>query len=166
MRMRLALALVFIAVPLAAGEVPPFTVEYAYSTGTVAPAYRYSESIDISASGAGKLAAAAGYGSVEWEFSFQLTPAEREKLWKTLAEQGLFTRKWEYPDKGRSGVGGGSTGVKVVSGGRTYTVGRGVIEAQRTAAEAILEAVSKSVPPAIRTKLAERRALWQQQEKR
>lgn len=166
MRMRLALALVFIAVPLAAGEVPPFTVEYSYSTGTLAPAYRYSESIDISASGAGKLAATAGYGAVEWEFSFQLTPAEREKLWKTLAEQGLFTKRWEYPDKGR-GVGGGSTGVKVVSGGRTYTLGSGVVEPQRKAAEAILQAVSTSVPPAIRTKLAERRALWrQQQEKR
>lgn len=139
-----------------------FRLRYDWREGSLPPPYHYEYTITLGADGAGLISMVPDYPAPAvpvWEEPFRVPPAEVERLYRLISEQGALTERWRALDM--PPVGGSSASMELTAGGRSVQIPSFPVDGQRERAEAIYAAVEALVPAATRADLDQRRAAYE-----
>lgn len=144
-----------------------FAVAYDWREGSLPPPYYYEYSITLSADGQCELIMVPSYPASDvprWQERFQVSEADRDRLYQQLLELGLFTQSWREATELR--VGGSTEWMTVVANGTQVKIPSQVIERQQTSATEIYAAVKAIVPPEIWARLQDQLKQYQEAHQR
>lgn len=131
-----------------------FALVYDWREGSLPPPYHYEYSITLTAKGNCEVIMIPDYPASDvpqWRELFQVSAADRDRLYGQLRELGLFTTSWREASELR--VGGSSEDIVVVADGKQVKIPSQVVESQEARAAEIYAAVKAIVPPETWAKL-------------
>jgi hypothetical protein len=150
--------------PMPAQRPDDFALVYDWREGSLPPPYYYEYSITLTAKGNCEVIMVPGrYGPTEapqWRELFQVSDADRDRLYQQFLDLGLFTQSWREATELR--VGGSTQWMTVVANDRQVKIPAQVVESQEAAAEQISDAVNAMIPPEIWNKLQEQLKQYQE----
>jgi hypothetical protein len=141
-----------------------FSVQYHWQEGSLPPPYHYEYTIRINATGEGQVEMIPDYPSEQvpvWTEPFTVSQADLDKLFQTMADQGVFTRAWRAQDS--PPVGGSSEWLTVTANGREIEIPAYVLASQASAAAEVYSATKALAPQAVWDKLTAQREEYVQE---
>ncbi len=141
-----------------------FGVEYEWREGSLPPPYHYEYTIIIRPSGQSKIVLSPDYPSTtvpEWTGFFKVQAQGLNDLYRTMVQNGLFTRKWRQLDA--APVGGSNQTLLVTAQGKQIKVEDYLVPEQQASAKAMYAAVHALVPKDIWERLQTRRQQYMQE---
>lgn len=144
-----------------------FALAYDWREGSLPPPYHYEYSITLTAKGDCELIMVPDYPASDvprWEERFQVSDADRDRLYQQFLDLGLFTQSWREATDLR--VGGSSEWMTVVANGAQVKIPSQVIERQEGRAAEIYAAVKAIVPSEIWAKMEDQLKQYQEAHQR
>lgn len=153
--------------PMPAQRPADFAVAYDWREGSLPPPYYYEYSITLGADGQCELIMMPSYPASDvprWQERFQVSDADRDRLYQRLLELGLFTQSWREATELR--VGGSTESLIVVANRTQVKIPSQVVDRQEADAAEIYAAVRAIVPPEIWARLQDQLKQYQEAHQR
>lgn len=142
-----------------------FGVEYEWREGSLPPPYHYEYTVIIKPSSQSEIVLTPDYPSTtvpKWTEYFKVEEQGLNDLYRVMAENGLFTRKWRQLDA--APVGGSTQTLVVTAQGKRIKIGDYLVSKQQVSAKVMYAAVQALVPKEIWERLQARRQQYMQEQ--
>jgi len=120
-----------------------YTIHYSFSSGTVAPPYKYKYTIDINSKGEGLITYTPdAVLKTSWTEKFVTSKSDIRTIYKYLKSSGSFNKKWTENEN--NPLGGSTENVKIVAKNQSITIPS--FPKEKDDADKIMKMIKKLIP--------------------